>query len=300
MAPALSLVREEINHVRSEGFDGVIRLLCLTDGLLHDYIACRPMVQELRDQGASMSMFGFGEDFDAVSAEALADEGDGTIRYVRTTGSELEEYFGHMARTSQRILLRNATMSLHLNESVTCFNVFSCRPHERHIGKFDNAPSNIITHQIGSLRYGTPYIFLFELRAWEPQSTVGELHLNAISAGGAVKFSKRLCPSFGPTIGVPNEFVEKMANSVSALVRNDRETQIAALEARIVLYKREGRAPQHVASLERQLVILQRGGSVDDLSTDDRHFAMADAGTATDLRFEDPISPVVPPESEER
>jgi hypothetical protein len=275
MAPALSLVREEIDHTKDKGFDGVVRLLCLTDGQLHDYIACRPIAQELRDRGVSMSMFGFGEDFDAVSAEALADEADGVVRYVQTIGTELEEYFGHMARTSQRIVLSNATMSLHLSESVSCFNVFSCRPHERHIGNFDQATSHLVTHQMGALRYRIPYMLLFELRAWEAQATIAELHFEAMSADGAVRLTKQLCPTFGPVTGAPNDFVQKMTNSVSALIRNDRETQIAALEARITLYKREGRAPQHVASLERQLEVLRRGGSISDLSADDRHYAQA-------------------------
>jgi hypothetical protein len=281
MAPALSFARGEIDHAKDKGFNGVVRLLCLTDGQLHDYLACRPIAQEVRDRGVSMSMFGFGEDFDAVSAEALADEADGTVRYVRTAGAELEEYFGHMARTSQRIVLRDATMSLHLSEGVSCFNIFSCRPHERHIGKFDQATSYIVNHQMGALRYGTPYMLLFELRAWEAQATIAELHFEATSADGPVRIAKQLRPSFGPVTGAPNDFVQKMTNSVSALIRNDRETQITALEARIALYKREGRAPQHVASLERQLEVLRRGGSITELSADDRHFARADAGTVS-------------------
>jgi hypothetical protein len=244
-------------------------------------LACRPVAQELRDRGVSMSMFGFGEDFDAANAEALADEVDGTVRYVRTAGTELEEYFGHMARTSQRIVFHSAAMSLHLGQGVSCFNVFSCRPHERHIGKFDQDASHIVTHRMGALRYGTPYMLLFELRAWEAQAAIAELHFEAISNHGYVRFTKQLRPSFGSVIGAPNDFVQKMTNSVGALVRNDRETQIAALEARITLYKREGRAPQHIASLERQLEVLRRGGSITELSADDRHFAQADAGTST-------------------
>lgn len=283
MAPALRLARDQIDQAKGRGFEGVVRLLCLTDGQLDDYLACRPLVHELSERGANMSLFGFGEDFDAHGAEALADEADGTIRYVQTTGSELEEYFGHMARTSQRIVLRDARISLHLAEGVTCFNVFSCRPHERHIGTFDEATSTLVKHPMGALRYGTPYMLLFELRPWEPRPAIGELLFEATSGAGPVRLEEELSPSFGPTTGTPNDFVQKMANSVSALVRNDQETQVAALEARIELYKFEGRAPQHVASLERQLKVLRRGGSVDDLSADDRRFAQADAGTASSL-----------------
>lgn len=299
MAPALSLVREEIDRAKDKGFDGVVRLLCLTDGQLHDYFACRPIAQELRDRGVSMSIFGFGEDFDALSAEALADEADGAVRYVRTAGAELEEYFGHMARTSQRIVLRDATMSLHLSESVSCFNVFSCRPHERHVGKFDQANSHIITHQMGALRYGIPYMLLFELRAWEAQATIAELLFEAMSADGPVRVAKQLRPSFGPVTGTPNDFVQKMTNSVSALIRNDRETQIAALEARITLYKREGRAPQHIAALERQLEVIRRGGSLTDLSADDRRFAQVDARSMSGdfIRPAQPLGEMFPTES---
>jgi len=281
MAPALRLAKQEIDGAKNAGFEGVVRVLCLTDGHLHDYLACRPLAQELRDSGAGVSLFGFGEDFDASSAEALADEADGTVRYVRTTGKELEEYFGHMARTSQRIVLRDASLSLHLAENVTCFNVFSCRPHERHIGRFEDSALHIVTHQMGALRYGTPYILLMELRAWEPKSPIAELHLDATSIGEPLHLSRRLSPSFGSTTGTSNDFVQKMADSVGSLVRSDHETQIIALEARIALYRREGRPPQHVAALERQLAIYRRGGSLNELSADDRRFADADLGTAT-------------------
>jgi predicted MPP superfamily phosphohydrolase len=281
MAPALSLAQEEIDRAREGGFEGVVRLLCLTDGQLQDYLACRPLAQDLRERGASMSMFGFGEDFDATSAEALAAEADGTVRYVQAAGTELEEYFGHMARTSQRIVVRNASVSLHLGEGVTCFNVFSCRPQERHVGRFDHDASDVVTHQMGALRYGTPYMLLYELRAWEAQTSIAELQFGALSADGPVRLARQLRPTFGPVTGAPNDFVQKMANSVGALIRNDSETQITALEARITLYKREGRAPQHIASLERQLEVIRRGGSISELSADDQHFARADASTKT-------------------
>lgn len=281
MAPALSLACDAIEEVKNAGFDGVVRLLCLTDGQLHDYIECRPLTHIIRESGVSLSIFGFGEDFDAVSAEALADESDGTVRYVQTSGKELEEYFGHMARTSQRIVLRDATLCLELNDAVTCFNVFSCRPHERHIGRFDNAQSNTVIHHMGALRFGTPYIMLFELRAWTAQNILAELQFEATGVEGRIRFTHQLAPTFGPTMGTPNDFVQKMSSSVSGLVRNDLETQLSALEARIVLYKREGRAPQHVAALERQLEVLRRGGSLTELSADDRHYARADLGTAT-------------------
>jgi Mg-chelatase subunit ChlD/predicted MPP superfamily phosphohydrolase len=283
MAPALLLAREEMDHARDMGFDGVVRLLCLTDGQVQDYLACRPIARELSDCGVSMSMFGFGADFDAASAEALADEADGTVRYVKAAGRELEEYFGHMARTSQRIMLRDATLSLYLRESVTCFNVFGCRPHERHIGRFDQVSSHVVAHQMGALRYGTPYMLLFELRAWEAQASIAELHFEAMSADGPVRITKQLCPSFGELTGVPNDFVQKMADSVNALVLNDRETNIVALEARITLYRREGRAPQHIASLERQLNVIRRGGNIAELSDDDQHFARADLGTVSNM-----------------
>jgi len=291
MAPALSLACDAIDQAKNSGFNGVVRLLCLTDGQLHDYIECRPIAHAIRERGVSLSIFGFGEDFDADNAEALADEGDGTVRYVQTTGKELEEYFGHMARTSQRIVLRDATLTLHLRDAVTCFNVFSCRPHERHIGRFDDSDSDIVTHHMGALRFGTPYILLFELRAWKAQDILAELQFEAKGVDGPIRFTEQLAPSFGPTVGTPNDFVQKMSSSVSGLVRNDRETQIAALEARIVLYKREGRAPQHVTSLERQLEVLRRGGSLSELSPDDRHYAQADLSTATNLvpRFDGPF-----------
>lgn len=285
MAPALSLACDAIDQAKDGGFKGVVRLLCLTDGQLHDYIECRPIAHLIRESGVSLSIFGFGEDFDAVSAEALADEADGTVRYVQTTGKELEEYFGHMARTSQRIVLRDATLTLHLRDAVTCFNVFSCRPHERHIGRFDDSKSNVVTHHMGALRFGTPYIMLFELRAWTAQDVLAEMQFDATGVNGPIRFTEQLAPSFGPTVGKPNDFVQKMSNSVGGLVRNDRETQIAALEARIVLYKREGRAPQHVQSLERQLEVLRRGGSLSELSADDRHYAQADLSTATSPYF---------------
>lgn len=291
MAPALSLACEAIDQVKNSGFNGVVRLLCLTDGQLHDYIECRPIVHAIRERGVSPSIFGFGEDFDADSAEALADEGDGTVRYVQTTGKELEEYFGHMARTSQRIVLRDAKLSLHLRDGVTCFNVFSCRPHERHIGRFDDSDSAIVTHHMGALRFGTPYILLFELRAWTAQDVLAELQFEATGVDGPTQFTQQLVPSFGPTVGMPNDFVQKMSSSVSGLIRTDRETQIAALEARIVLYKREGRAPQHVTSLERQLEVIRRGGSLSELSANDQHYAQADLSTATrnymPMRFDD-------------
>jgi hypothetical protein len=198
-------------------------------------------------------------------------------------GTELEEYFGHMARTSQRIVLRDALLSLDLAEGVTCFDAFACRPQERHLGRFDHLDQQpIVKHQMGSLRYGTPYILLYELRPWKAQSAIADLTLQATSALGPVRMVRQLRPSFTATSGALNDFVHKMADSVGTLVRSDTDTQISALEARITLYKREGRAPQHIEALERQLEIFRRGGNPSELSENDRRFVRAHVATGTE------------------
>ncbi|HEY4641689.1 MAG TPA: metallophosphoesterase [Thermoanaerobaculia bacterium] len=283
MAPALRLALTEIERAKSVGFDGVERLLCLTDGQLQDYMACRPVALKIGQQSVSLNLFGFGEDFDAESAEALAAESEGTVRYVRTIGTELEEYFGHMARTSQRIVLRDATITLRVTPGVTCFNVFACRPQERHIGKFDDVTTPVISYKVRAVRYGSPYIFLFELRPWEARQTLGSLTFEASDSTEPIQLSIELSPQFAQESGEVNDFVQKMAASVGALVRSDSDTQIAALQARIKLYSREGRPPQHIEALERQLEVLRRGGSPSELSKDDQRYLNADVGTATSV-----------------
>ncbi|MFY0522819.1 metallophosphoesterase [Archangium gephyra] len=283
MAPGLERALSHAIGARRRGFAGVERLSCLTDGHIHDYLACQLIARHLRELGAGMSVFGFGADFDAAGAEALVEAVGGTVRYVPTGGHELQEYFGHMARTSQRIVLRNAELSIEVAPNVTCFDVFACRPHERHVGNFADQPSPVVTQHFGAMEYSKTYILLVELRSWQKLSEVGKVHFSAEGPNGQIHVSQSLRPVFDAHSAPQDPLVRTMAVSLGALVRDDRETQIAALKARIVLYKREGRPPQHVASLERQLAVLQRGGSVQELSEDDLHFARADAATRTGM-----------------
>lgn len=285
MATALMHAFKHIKDARQRGFTGVERLNCLTDGILGDYLPCHLAAQRIHELGVSVSVFGFGADFDAATADALVAEVEGTVRYVPTGGNELKEYFGHMARTSRRIALRRAELSIEVSPNVTCFDVFVCRPHERHVGNFADQQSPLVKRHLGELEHSKTYIFLAELRPWQAVPEIGKIHFHATAVSGPVHKVLPLRPVFGAHSAPQDPVVQMMATSLGTLIKKDRDTQIAALEARVELYKREGRAPQHIASLENQLKVLQRGGSVQDLSADDRNFAEADAASQSTRGF---------------
>jgi Mg-chelatase subunit ChlD/predicted MPP superfamily phosphohydrolase len=280
--PALLAAMDTIRAARETGFSGVERLHCLTDGHLGDRRDCQWTIRGVQGEGIEVNLFGFGEDFDASGAEDLLSSlAAGVVRYAPTTDNQLVDYFGHVARTSQRVVTRDARLTLSVAPDVTCFHAFTCRPHERHLGDYSNVIAPTIVHSFGMLEYRKTYELLFELRAWQPQEQIGRIVFEATTTRGRVVMELPLKPAFGAHSATPDPLVETVANAVRALVSNDRETQIAALDARIRLFKTEGRAPQHIASLERQLEMLRGGGQINDLSQDDLNFAKADAATAT-------------------
>lgn len=266
MDTALKSAISNIREARTRGFTGITRLSCLTDGQLNDQAECKFTFRELASMEIETNLFGFGSDFSINGAEDLqAHPGQALIRYV-PAGGELEEYFAHLARTSQRIIMRNASIRVEFDKAakITCYNAFWCRPHEQHIGSYSDQVTPSIRADLGSVELKKSYVLLIELRIWEEVRRIGTITFTAESLGGIINVSKPLEPTFGSEIQPEDPFVKDLANIVAALVSDDRETKKLAVRSKIKLYESEGRPPEYINSLRKQLDLLEKGeGSVE-------------------------------------
>jgi hypothetical protein len=282
MHGALRAALTTITEARARGFSGVERLCCLTDGRIHDAFDCQLTLREFPPLGIQVNIFGFGRDFSTAQAESLlARNADGIVRYVEAGGSALGEYFGHMARTSQRVIMTDATLSIEVSEGVTCANVFVCRPHERHLGNFEDEAAPTVNVRLGNIELRKKYLVLVELRAWEEVRALGCARFSATTPGGRVRAERRLVPPWGEYLGSLDPLLGTIADSVASLVSTDPSTNIVALEARLKLAEIEALPTAYIEALRNQLAVLKSGGSLDDLSEDDRNYTTAAVSQVT-------------------
>lgn len=283
MDGALKSTISTIREARKKGFKGIERVSCLTDGHLDDQTQCKFTFREFASLEAEINLFGFGSDFSVANAEDLqAHPNQALVRYV-PAGGELEGYFAHLARTSQRIIMRNASIQILFKEGakITCYNAFWCQPHEQHIGSYTDTAIPTIRAEISSVEFKKSYVLLVELRIWEESQDLGTITFTAESQGGIVKASQKLQPTFGGGPQPEDPFVKDLANIVAALVSDDRETQILALRSKIKLYESEGRAPEYINSLRKQLGILEKGKDSVVLTKDDVNYIDATDQTSS-------------------
>lgn len=287
MSGALGAALGHLQTLRRNGFHGVHRVLCMSDGHIHDAVYSKMDLANLLGGEARVDFLGFGDDFDLKQAEALVGSHPlANVRFVEANGSALVEYFAHLAHTSQRIVVRNATVEVEFASSVTCFNVFACRPHERLVGRFDDRVGATVTLPIGNVESRKSYIFLLEVRPWKGVPNIGKATFTAETPAGPVTSTVALTPRFADEAGSVDHFVEVMARSVQSLTTNEREARIDSVRARIQLYELEGRAHRYIAALRRELEVLERGGDVGELSESDQRYAAASDSTCTRPAFD--------------
>jgi hypothetical protein len=281
MTQALRSAHGLILRARENEFTGVERVACLTDGALDDFVDCTFALAEIPP--VELSVLGFGSDFEVDRAKTLVEPRPGaTVRYVRAGHGDLGEYFGHMARTSQRIVMTDAVLSIKVADNVTCGNVFWCRPREGHIGTFEQIAQPLIQCQIGSVELHKTYLLLIELRPWSNSGPIAEICFSArMIAGEVFELHAQLQPPYGTQLGSADHFVFDMANSVASLIDSSPDTEISALEAKIKLCEIENHPRPYIDALRRKLTALKSGAHELVLSEDDLNYIDACVQTAT-------------------
>ncbi len=291
LSPALRLAMKGVEEAQRSGFSGVTRIFCMSDGFIDDPIDSRLGLAALFKREIRVDLLGFGSDFALKQAEELMGGSSlGNIRYVEEGGGQLAEYFSHLARTSQRILIHEALLKIQLLEHASCFRIFSCRPTERFLGEFSDQYKLSLEIPIGSMEARKSYLFLLELRAWEAKIPLGRLELKGLFRGRAFQMSLELEAPLGEHQGRQDDFIANMAMSLDGLSGDSTVDEIEATQARIKLYELEQRPQRYIEALRRKLEILERGGSLkEQLSLDDQRYAEADAATCTKNLYLDDI-----------
>jgi hypothetical protein len=238
------------------------RLCCLTDGRIHDAFDCQLTLREFPPLGVQVNIFGFGRDFSTAQAESLlARNADGIVRYVEAGGSALGEYFGHMARASQRVIMTDATLSIEVSEGVTCANVFVCRPHERHLGNFEDeaAPTVHVRPRQYRAAQEVPRPRRAAVLGGSPHARVRTLLRHHARRTGPGRTATGA--AMGGVPREPRSLLGTITDSVASLVSTDLSTNIVALEARLKLAEIEALPTAYIEALRNQLAVLKSGGS---------------------------------------
>ena len=156
-----------------------------------------------------------------------------------------------------------------------------CRPHERHVGNFEDEAAPTVHVRLGNIELRKKYLVLVELRSWEEVHTLGCARFSATTPGGRVRAERRLVPPWGEYLGSLDPLVGTIADSVASLVSTDRSTNIVALEARLKLAELEALPAAYIEALRNQLAVMKSGGSLDELSEDDRNYMRAAVSQVT-------------------
>ncbi|MBU1429434.1 VWA domain-containing protein, partial [Myxococcota bacterium] len=283
LAPALDQAVRAIDATRAAGFEGAARLLCMTDGMIDDPFECRFGLAGIFQREARVDLLGFGHGFAIDQAEALLDRHPlSKIRYVEAGEGHISEYFAHLARTSQRIVLQGARLEVVIDEAVSCLEVFAARPNERFIGDLSDEAAARVEIPIGAMEARKAYLFLFHLRAWTSVEVAARLTLHATLRGAPFTLTSSLKIPLGEALGAPNGFVLDMAASLKHLAEPEGVDEIEATEARLRLYQLERRGARYVEALEHKLRVLKGEIVAPPAPPQDmRLYAEADAATCT-------------------
>jgi hypothetical protein len=263
--------------------DRARRVYVLTDGELGDAAACASLLRSFPEARIEVHAYGFGAHFNASSLkELLREQLGGSVKPI-CNEQDIFGIFAHLAELNQRVVARDARLSVRFSEEVDCGDAFSFRPQERYLGRVEGRS---LSRELGRLESGRSYALLFEVRLPPGEgrgTTIGEVTLSFTR--GAAPESLRADIVAPRHEGGPEELssedpeVRDAAAIVAVLARaGDKDAEQRAVRAKLELAQREKRDPGLLEALQKQLDILE--GRSASLNSADVQYLDADMSSA--------------------
>jgi hypothetical protein len=282
LAPGLTRALAALRR-RSSG--AVRRTYVLTDGEIHDREACERVLGEFRRAGIEVHVYGFGTEFDAAALKRLvSDQLGGSVKPIATE-EDIVATFSHIAEVNKRLVAREAMLEIELCDSIEGGDAWSFRPQARYFGPI---AGRRLVREIGAVEDGRLYAFLTEVRLppdpGSRRTPIAKVRLHWHD--GQTKAEHRLeiaaprAPIGTLTGQDANARVEKAFTMLDALRKQgDPKAQLRALKSRLELARLEGRDPDLLEAVTKQIEVLEGRAHPGTVSARDHTLLSSDEST---------------------
>jgi hypothetical protein len=262
----------------------VRRVYVLTDGEIHDNAVCQETLIPFREHEIEVHVYGFGAAFNAEKLKALvSDQLGGSVKPI-CNEADIISTFAHIAEVNKRIVADGASFSLTIDPEVDCGDAWAFRPQERYLGRVQE---RCFSRQIGALESKRVYSFMVELRL-PPLEASDDPEPKTLVAKAALSWN-------GGRVEIPlyanrhltERPIEYMTRVKEAFVildamrrQGDKQAEVASVQARLELARRENRDVGLLEALEKQLDVLEGRVSAKALNQADQQYLASDMSTA--------------------
>jgi hypothetical protein len=279
LAPGLRLARAALE--RSGRAGAVKRVYVLTDGELHDAPGCSEVLADFRPARLEVHAYGFGTQFDPAGLKGLfSDQLGGSVKPI-CNEQDIVGMFGHVADVNRRLVAADAALVLEFDPNVTCGDAWSFRPQERYLGPIQ---CRRLVRELGGLESGRTYSLLLEVRLPHddrPSTPIARATLNWFEGESPVQYRTTVsAPRQVPDPNEPTPSNPRVARTLDILEALRRKAegpgQLNSLRARREQAVLEGRDPELIAAIEKQIAILEGRLPADQLREKDQRYLEAD------------------------
>ncbi len=271
LSPGLNLAINEIQYFSKYKPDAVNRLYILTDGQLHDAEQCYNLNPALRNLNLEINSYGFGQDFaEETMRQIMAGCPGGRVKCIYNQ-NEISMSFAHVGKVAGNLIATNAQLELRLSPNVIPGDAFRFEPGTQWFGAI-NDTTRIFSTQIGGLEKGRIYKYCFEARLKPSAKDYEQIATAKLSYVFQEQqeivtqdiFINRTKDQFRYSI-TENE-IESWFIWLEGLRNNDPKAQMASLQARLKILRRDGADPAQIALLEQAINKLDQEGTLEGLS----------------------------------
>jgi len=269
LSKGLKIAMQVAQEFRQKEPFTIPRIYILTDGQLTDPEACFQLTPELESSKMEFHSFGFGNDFAFDSMRRLFGKSlGGTIKHIAQT-NDIMERFQRVVQVSSQIIASQAKITLQFSDKIMPGDFFSHRPKPYLWPASQFNPMQGPVFEVGYLEAQREYIWALEAHLPPKIATsyeIANFQFSFTQGQSAKQVSwPILVPISGQQLGTQQSNITEVFDSLEELRNSSQDALIRAYEARISIFHREKRDPQHIQALQALLAKLKEGNAKQEI-----------------------------------
>jgi hypothetical protein len=284
LSKGLRLAIDEIQYLSQYRPDAVHRLYILTDGQFHDAEVCYQLNSELLNLELEINSYGFGQDFaEETMRQIMVGCPGGRVKCIYNQ-HEISKEFAYIGKVAGNLIATVAELQLRLSPNVIPGDAFRFDPGTKWFGAIDGR-TRFFSTQIGGLEKGRIYKYCFEVRLQpsrqdREQIATATLRCNFQEQQEILTqeiFVNRSQEQFRHTM--TDDEIAGWFSWLDGLRTNDPQAQMASLQARLKILRRDGADLDLIALIEQSIDKLDNEGTLEGLSEVEQRRLRADGVT---------------------
>ncbi|NEQ37761.1 MAG: hypothetical protein F6K40_16420 [Okeania sp. SIO3I5] len=225
----------------------------------------------MRNLNLEINSYGFGQDFAEETMRQIMNGCSGGRVKCIYHQNELPKEFAYIGKVAGNLIATDAELELRLSPNVIPGDAFRFEPGTYWFGAIDNR-TRLFSTQIGSLEKGRIYKYCFETRLRESKKDREQIatatlrykfqgQQEIITQEIFVNRTKEEFRYF-----MKDDEISGWFSWLDGLRTNDPKTQMASLQARLKILRRDGADSAQIELIEKVINKLSKEGTLDGLS----------------------------------